>query len=365
MLVQFGGGGGVNVNFDPNKPYLNGIVSLVDLLPNATKSRNDTLGIRRLYYGYDQYDPHFYNAFLWQQLPPSVSNHSVLMVCARQYPDEADIGTDACTVDAYWAKSATKSTWSLDFTSVMNEDPWTVHSRSTGKKSITLSPAWASRGFDVSLYQIENPLGAYYAQSRAIALALSCNPTLPSLSNSSADLRITDGYSTSQYWTDLNEEQYSSLLKRIDDDDLRKKYDRIYLDRSNTDWTDTKTLAQFEIQHYLSGYGYDSSTTAVRLSLAVLLTYICVTVAHLIYTLITGNVATSWDSIAELVTLALNSQRPDSLENTSVGVDTLETFRQLVNIRVNDENSAEIVFRGRGKRGSTTKYNEVVRNEKY
>ena len=42
--------------------------------------------------------------------------------------------------------------------------------------------------------------------------------------------------------------------------------------------------------------------------------------------------------------LALNSRRPAVLQNTSVGIDTVETFRHPVNIRVNHDDSLEMVF---------------------
>ncbi|KAL9620730.1 MAG: hypothetical protein Q9160_004743 [Pyrenula sp. 1 TL-2023] len=112
-------------------------------------------------------------------------------------------------------------------------------------------------------------------------------------------------------------------------------------------WADPASLVHFEIQDYLNGYGYDSSTTPVKLSLAVLMLYSVIVVTFLLYVFITGRSASSWDSIGEIVTLAMNSQRPENrLENTSVGIEALTTFREPVNIRVSRERGAmELVFR--------------------
>lgn len=52
------------------------------------------------------------------------------------------------------------------------------------------------------------------------------------------------------------------------------------------------------------------------------------------------------------------------LENTSVGINTLETFRRPVNSRVNQDLTAEHVFRG-SKKNVDTMYFEVQPNLKY
>ena len=92
------------------------------------------------------------------------------------------------------------------------------------------------------------------------------------------------------------------------------------------------------------GYGYDTSPNSVRLSLAVITTYCIIATGYLVYISFTGHTSTAWNSAIELVLLALQSKRPDHLGHTSVGVETLETLRQAVGIRVNDEEELELVF---------------------
>ncbi|KAF2501890.1 hypothetical protein BU16DRAFT_450805 [Lophium mytilinum] len=93
------------------------------------------------------------------------------------------------------------------------------------------------------------------------------------------------------------------------------------------------------------GYGYDTSTTSVRLSIAVIMTYCVVTLAYMIYILISGSTSTTWDSAMELVLLALQSRTPDHLGHISAGVDSMDTYREAVGIRVSDGDELELVFK--------------------
>ena len=62
--------------------------------------------------------------------------------------------------------------------------------------------------------------------------------------------------------------------------------------------------------------------------------------------------------------LALNSRRPENVRDTSAGVSTMTTFREPVRVRVNDEDSLEIVFaQDPGKKN--LKYRNVGANERY
>lgn len=72
---------------------------------------------------------------------------------------------------------------------------------------------------------------------------------------------------------------------------------------------------------------------------------------------------TSWDSVADSVMLALNSRKPPvEVGPISAGADTLTTFREPVNVQINDKNMAELVFE---KNGSVdiVNYTKVQRNK--
>lgn len=80
------------------------------------------------------------------------------------------------------------------------------------------------------------------------------------------------------------------------------------------------------------------------MSLVALSIYVCVALAHFIYNLTTGHASSSWDSIGELLMLALNSRRPGHMQGTSAGVETLETYRRPVNVRIGPDRTAELIF---------------------
>lgn len=42
--------------------------------------------------------------------------------------------------------------------------------------------------------------------------------------------------------------------------------------------------------------------------------------------------------------LALNSRRPAQMQGTSAGVETLETYRRPVNVRIGPERTVELIF---------------------
>jgi hypothetical protein len=73
--------------------------------------------------------------------------------------------------------------------------------------------------------------------------------------------------------------------------------------------------------------GYSPEGFPIKLALAILLLYCLVALAHFSYTLISGISSSCWDSIAEVVALALNSERPTKLNHTTAGVETMSAFR--------------------------------------
>lgn len=91
-------------------------------------------------------------------------------------------------------------------------------------------------------------------------------------------------------------------------------------------------------------------------------------ICHLVYILTTGTTSTAWDSALELLVLALQSRRPQHLANTSVGVEKMATFRELVGIRANLDDELEFVFandRDVLKDVRNGKLQKVVRNKAY
>jgi hypothetical protein len=121
--------------------------------------------------------------------------------------------------------------------------------------------------------------------------------------------------------------------------------DDFYLDRiegkPSTSTTDSRSYTPFRINSKFTGYGYGGTDTAVQLSLAVIIAYCLITVVYVTYIMVTGHTSIAWNTATELIMLALQSKEPDDLGYVSVGVDTMETLRRSVGIRVNTVNIAD------------------------
>jgi hypothetical protein len=114
----------------------------------------------------------------------------------------------------------------------------------------------------------------------------------------------------------------------------------------------------------VSVYGYGVTTISVILSLVVLFLYSTLVFVYIGIVLLRGTTSTALDTTAELVTLALQSRHPKYLGSTSVGIESMETLRAPVGIRVNSEKSLELVFRDDPEQQGRF-LTKVEANEKY
>ncbi|KAH5185856.1 hypothetical protein HBH77_172500 [Parastagonospora nodorum] len=108
--------------------------------------------------------------------------------------------------------------------------------------------------------------------------------------------------------------------------------------------SETDQQTQWYISKIAHGYGYGTSSTSVRLSLIVITTYCIATVAYITYMLVSGHTSTAWHSATELVVLALQSKPTEHLGHISVGINSMQTHREAVGIRVNDNKRLELVL---------------------
>jgi hypothetical protein len=104
---------------------------------------------------------------------------------------------------------------------------------------------------------------------------------------------------------------------------------------------DISSSTAFTIDAMTSGFGFGSTDTATRLSLAVVTTYCVITTLYIVYINITGHTSIAWNSATELIMLALQPKKPDNIGHVSVGLDSMETVRRSVGIRVNTSNIAD------------------------
>jgi hypothetical protein len=89
---------------------------------------------------------------------------------------------------------------------------------------------------------------------------------------------------------------------------------------------------RFQQRYYRFGYGYAPNVITVKVSLAILILYCIVAIAHIVYSVISGISSTAWDSISELVALSINSRPSIELQNTCVGIRTTAIFEHKVRI---------------------------------
>lgn len=77
------------------------------------------------------------------------------------------------------------------------------------------------------------------------------------------------------------------------------------------------------------GWAFNRRGSAAKFAMIALLLYVLIAFGHLLYTIIwTRESSSSWDSISELVALAIRSDPPRALENTGAGIETDGTFEQ-------------------------------------
>ena len=79
---------------------------------------------------------------------------------------------------------------------------------------------------------------------------------------------------------------------------------------------------------------YSSDGLSMKIALTILIVYCLVVLVHITQTSITGNTSTSWNSIAELFALAMQSPPTSKLHNTSAGIASLNTFKAQASVRI-------------------------------
>ncbi|KAJ8110839.1 hypothetical protein OPT61_g6423 [Boeremia exigua] len=210
---------------------------------------------------------------LWLTSPDSSKN--LLMVILG--PQEAS-WLLICTIAAFWHKTSTTMVL-LNFDATIYTKPL-ESGEYLGKSSITEIIIDADFVSSLGLPCMESNTRATGHLALCFAAALSWIPASVQLVNGSSGINF-EVYNQSE----LNE---------------------------------SSRLSTFEFIETIDGYGYGATDTPIYLSVAVMLTYCIITT----------------DSATELIMLALQSKEPAGLEHISVGLDSMETFRKGVGIRV-------------------------------
>jgi hypothetical protein len=347
------------VEFGPHQRYLDGVLPLHWLSSNSSQNMTGQSEYVIVHGSSDQ-DTQSPTYVSFHAPPAHVSNITALMTTVN-----VDDGMDACAVAAHWLEMKTNYTYGI--ISIAKDSP-SFELRFRTAQAAKTSLSWLIHALEISVAANNSgsPIGDWVTVA-ALAMA-----NLPSPSYAPAYFDLTPDGAEQTAWSNswgttpptLPREQELLIIAYCKENGYFRAYDRVRLYPSTVNWTDPAALDRFVIHLLQSGYGYNSAASTVCLSLAVVFLYVCVASIYTLYTLITGHTATSWNSIAEIMALALNSQRTDVLKNTSVGIGTLSTFRKPISVRVNEHDSLELVFSD-GKEEAVSTYREVVTNEKY
>ncbi|KAL8866333.1 MAG: hypothetical protein Q9198_008932 [Flavoplaca austrocitrina] len=112
----------------------------------------------------------------------------------------------------------------------------------------------------------------------------------------------------------------------------------------------SKDWVKLRVDSSVEGYGFGLEGLAPKLTVAVLLIYCILVVGHVCYAAISGVSSTSWDSITEMVALAVNSSPTIQLRNTCAGITQMSVFQLPIRVLTSkdaggeDEDHLEFIF---------------------
>ncbi len=89
------------------------------------------------------------------------------------------------------------------------------------------------------------------------------------------------------------------------------------------------------------GYAWYASSYSDYLATAVVVTYMLVAFAHTVWVLKNGVTSSSWDTVTELLALALRSPVSDALRGSGAGIERLVTYKRLTRLRAMREEGEE------------------------
>lgn len=337
-----------NITFgDGKQQALNGLMSFTEFIERGTSeelSLNEGAGLGNRYGNLTTS-----HTLLWQKPPSGASMHSLLFAEGESGYTSPDPGAEfsgfaiACTIDAHWKQSSMKHNVSAHLiTSQLDKNDKMEHSETP----IVMAVDWAEKlsglWLDTRAFA-EEKLSVIFAVPSFLAIGISDAVATPKKcvkDGASWKLMQKVPETTSNC---LNDQQYRQMSQYINDTGIDKEYSDIVFS-TVTNWTEPHNLTQLIVHGYAQGYGYNRLEIPVQLSLVILITYCLVVFVYIIFTLITGQTASSWDSVSELLLLGVQSKTPSHLNGTSVGIDTLATFREPISIRVNESDSVELVF---------------------
>lgn len=284
-----------------------------------------------------RYEGYLYAAPIWIAAPDNPA--SLIVVLAGKYEESSSYFGSICTISSYW--------WHTDaFLKVIPDPP--RFRLSVKRPDPDLTDTGATR---------------MTSNLRPITVDAS---NIESLNSVDLTYKIQSNLDFAFLWV--------AALAQVPRQQPGEIRDTISDGKSHmSDSQDNASNASYTVTTLFHGFGYGSTDTPSKLSAAVITAYCLISLLFVAYIITTGHTSIAWDSAMELIVLALQSKEPDSLGHISVGLDSMDTFRKTVGIRVNTvpvgdtgetRERLELIFEhdeDTEKRGLT----EVVRNRAY
>lgn len=338
----------LNDTQDPNSTY----ITFGDISPEATNLTFAVL-IDLIHSGTPENSTTSWTTFAWDDAPPP-SNHSVLSIegilleNGETFHENAVARAEACVFDAIWATTVINGTSDAESHWAVNFELGSRSSQKSKSQLIKISPDWASKV--IHTYGEYQPNVTDIPQAQLFSLALAGIAPMPEIAFGPygwKEAHVDPMFSGEEAdAVALSPAQYDAASAYFSENRgiLSKHTDVFFYAAAN--WTDPRKLYHYEYETFRQGYGYDSSSVPVLLSLIVVATYALIVVVHLLYTFAMGRVGKSWETLAELLLLGLHSQPPGmaAAVNTTVGIETIAPFQEPVGVRINENGRAEMLF---------------------
>ncbi|KAL2063835.1 hypothetical protein VTL71DRAFT_4329 [Oculimacula yallundae] len=241
----------------------------------------------------------------------------------------------ACSIDARWANSIITFGIADQVGSKLGNSAFTEAIRS-GTLFATYLPqikgAGHARLTNQDTYKaIENVLGVMVTE------ALSHTSSMSSILGTLKEIEQPEGIANTPIWID---------------EMLPARWQYVYKGGTafNYSFNAGDNATKFVAKVQIKGYGY-GPTSATAVASVVLVMYILIAISFMFFSIgFQRTTSGSWDSILELVALAMNSQPSAILDNTGAGIGCLDTLKQPVKIRVADDRLQLVFGTGEGSR---------------
>lgn len=121
--------------------------------------------------------------------------------------------------------------------------------------------------------------------------------------------------------------------------------------------SEKRLSTKFTMQATAQGWAYSARGSAAKFAIFALLLYAVIAASHWMYTIWNKESSSSWDSISELVALAMRSDQSESFVNTGAGIDSSAIFKKPAQV-IDKEGRLQLAVGGPVGRYDMVKPNE-------